>query len=297
MKGARISNLDPYERPDYWRVAIDLFQESPVGGVGTGNFEREYTARRHEPKHSRYVHNMYLRALGEGGAVAAALLVAFFLSLFAAGAMLRRRLAGRAGARARHEPGHGRLLRRAPELRLARGDPGRRWAGVRAAAGGAGGRGAPRWRPAVAARGDLVASGRLGHGGGGRPGARVAGPRLPGGALREPRRTAVERATSTAAFDDLDRARSAQSGLARSGPDQGRIAISARRYGACTARPSSTRSPWRTTGSRTSRSRCIYIGRGHFCARRATELARARALNARDPVLTRWAGIKRPGER
>ena len=40
---------------------------APVGGVGTGNFEREYTARRHEPKHSRYVHNMFLRALGEGG--------------------------------------------------------------------------------------------------------------------------------------------------------------------------------------------------------------------------------------
>ena len=76
VEGARISNLDPYERPDYWRVAIDLFEESPVTGVGTGNFEREYTARRHEPKHSRYVHNMFLRALGEGGAVAAALLVA-----------------------------------------------------------------------------------------------------------------------------------------------------------------------------------------------------------------------------
>ena len=38
-----------------------------MAGVGAGNFEREYTARRHEPKHSRYVHNMFLRALGEGG--------------------------------------------------------------------------------------------------------------------------------------------------------------------------------------------------------------------------------------
>ena len=93
VEGARISNLDPYERPDYWRVAIDLFQESPVNGVGAGNFEREYTARRHEPKHSRYVHNMFLRALGEGGAVAALLLVGFFLSLFVVGALLRRRLA------------------------------------------------------------------------------------------------------------------------------------------------------------------------------------------------------------
>ena len=94
VEGARISNLDPYERPDYWRVAIDLFQGSPVNGVGTGNFEREYTARRHEPKHSRYVHNMFLRALGEGGFVGAALLAGFFLSLFAAGVVLRRRLGG-----------------------------------------------------------------------------------------------------------------------------------------------------------------------------------------------------------
>jgi O-antigen ligase len=90
-EGARISNLDPYERPDYWRVSIDLFEESPVTGAGTGNFEREYTARRDEPKHSRFAHNMFMRALGEGGAVAAALLVGYFLSVFVAGLMLRRR--------------------------------------------------------------------------------------------------------------------------------------------------------------------------------------------------------------
>ncbi len=92
VEGARVTNLDPYERPDYWRVSIDLFQEHPVTGVGTGNFEREYTARRHEPKHSRYAHNMFMRALGEGGFVAEALLVGFFLSLFVSGALLRRRL-------------------------------------------------------------------------------------------------------------------------------------------------------------------------------------------------------------
>jgi len=91
VEGARISNLDPYERPDYWRVAIDLFQESPALGAGTGNFEREYTARRTEPKHSRFVHNLFLRALGEGGIIGAALIVAFFAWVLAAGAWLRRR--------------------------------------------------------------------------------------------------------------------------------------------------------------------------------------------------------------
>ncbi len=189
VEGARISNLDPYERPDYWRVAIDLFQESPVNGVGAGNFEREYTARRHEPKHSRYVHNMFLRALGEGGAVAALLLVGFFVSLFVFGALLRRRLA------------------RAPALLIATtlaiaayfavhlnfdwleeipavASPAFALpivALVAAAGAPAGGAG----RLGRAARGGLVGAGR---GGSGRPAGARAG--VPVGALPEPRRGA-----------------------------------------------------------------------------------------------------------
>lgn len=75
----RYSNLDPYERPDYWRVALHLFSASPVQGRGVGSFEREYTARRHESKPSRYTHNLFLRTLSEGGLVGAALFVAFVL--------------------------------------------------------------------------------------------------------------------------------------------------------------------------------------------------------------------------
>ncbi len=86
----RFSTLDPEERPDYWRVAIDLFEDHPLVGVGVGNFERHYTERRHEAKHSRYVHSIPLRALSEGGIVGAALLLALVLALIAAAISARR---------------------------------------------------------------------------------------------------------------------------------------------------------------------------------------------------------------
>ena len=89
---------------------------------------------------------MFLRALGEGGAVAAALLVGFFLSLFVFGAMLRRRLARAPALLIAATLAVGRLLRGAPELRLAGGDPGGRLTGLRAADRGPGGRGRRRPR-------------------------------------------------------------------------------------------------------------------------------------------------------
>ena len=63
------------ERSDYYRVAFDLFEEAPVAGVGAGNFERRYTAERREPKHSRYAHSIWLRALSDTGVIGLALLL------------------------------------------------------------------------------------------------------------------------------------------------------------------------------------------------------------------------------
>jgi hypothetical protein len=289
VESARISNLDPYERPDYWRVAIDLFQQSPVGGVGTGNFEREYTARRHEPKHSRYVHNMYLRALGEGGAVAAALLVAFFLSLFAAGALLRRRLAG------------------APALVLAMGMAIAAYFAVHlnfdwleeipAVAGPA------LALPLVA----LVAVAPREERPGGSP--RVGRWSRAGGwataavaaallvsmvpaylAVRYVNRAELGSTVDVdAALADLDQARSLNPYSLDPDLSEGRIAISARRYGL--AREAFEHSltvedNWLAHFE----IALIDASRGRFAAA-STELARARALNARDPVLTRLSNI------
>ena len=73
----RAASLDPYERPDYWRVALDMFTAAPLTGAGTGSFEHEYTADRRYAKHSRFAHDVYLRFLGEGGLVALSLLLGF----------------------------------------------------------------------------------------------------------------------------------------------------------------------------------------------------------------------------
>jgi len=90
-EGSRINSLEPYERPDYWRVAIDLYGERPVAGTGIGSYEREYTARREEPKHSRYAHNVFLRVASEEGTIGLLLLLGFLAAVFVCGALLRRR--------------------------------------------------------------------------------------------------------------------------------------------------------------------------------------------------------------
>jgi hypothetical protein len=93
VETTHLSSRDLYQRPDYWRVAIDMFEESPLLGAGAGTFEREYTVRRREEKHARYAHNLFLRSLAEGGLVGALLVVGFFLVMIGAAVAVRRRLA------------------------------------------------------------------------------------------------------------------------------------------------------------------------------------------------------------
>jgi tetratricopeptide (TPR) repeat protein len=65
---------DP-ERYDYWRVALAVTGDSPLTGDGAGNFQDAYTIRRHEEKHSRYAHSIWLRVLSETGVVGLVLLL------------------------------------------------------------------------------------------------------------------------------------------------------------------------------------------------------------------------------
>ena len=90
---SRLLSLAPEERPDYARVSLDLFTERPLEGAGVGNFGREYDARRHFEKHSRYAHDIWLRALGETGAVGFLLLVGLVAAL-AVGVLSRWRRHG-----------------------------------------------------------------------------------------------------------------------------------------------------------------------------------------------------------
>jgi tetratricopeptide (TPR) repeat protein len=94
--GARLGQVTADKRYDYWRVALDAFRDRPVGGIGAGGFEVRYTREKDYPKHSRYAHNIWLRALSETGAVGLALLVGALLA--ALGALVRARLRGPAEA-------------------------------------------------------------------------------------------------------------------------------------------------------------------------------------------------------
>lgn len=77
----RLLSATPEERFDYVRAAVKLFEDSPVVGIGSGNFGRRYDAVRHFPKHSQYTHNLVLRVLSETGIVGTLLFLLTVLAL------------------------------------------------------------------------------------------------------------------------------------------------------------------------------------------------------------------------
>lgn len=66
-------------RYDYWRVAWDVWKDAPVRGVGAGNYDRPYFARRATTEDVRQPHSVELQLLSELGLVGIAL---FALALF-----------------------------------------------------------------------------------------------------------------------------------------------------------------------------------------------------------------------
>jgi tetratricopeptide (TPR) repeat protein len=88
--GARIGQVTADQRYDYWKVALEAFREQPVAGIGAGGYEDYYTARKRYSKHSRYAHDLWLRALGETGFVGLALLVGSLVAALVA--LVRARL-------------------------------------------------------------------------------------------------------------------------------------------------------------------------------------------------------------
>src|SRR2546423_2998286 len=88
----RIAQQSSDKRYDYWRVSLDMFRAAPAGGAGAGNFDREYTVHRRHAKPSRSAHSIWMRTLGELGGVGLALLVACVCVSLVALVGLRRRL-------------------------------------------------------------------------------------------------------------------------------------------------------------------------------------------------------------
>jgi O-antigen ligase len=86
----RLYNVNPRERYDYWRVAVDGFRAAPLGGMGAGGFAHRYERdRRYEP-YSKYPHNLVMSVLGDDGIVGIALMLGLGSAL-AAGLVRRRR--------------------------------------------------------------------------------------------------------------------------------------------------------------------------------------------------------------
>lgn len=88
---SRLTSLGT-NRYDFWSVAWEMFEERPLAGHGSGNFQQDYLLRGDSGEQPRYPHSLELGVLSQTGLVGAALL---------GGAML----AGLAGAlRARRAP-------------------------------------------------------------------------------------------------------------------------------------------------------------------------------------------------
>jgi hypothetical protein len=81
---SRLTDVDPLQRYDYWRVAFGGFRADPLLGMGAGGFEHRYAGDRRYDKLSKYPHNLVLRALGDTGIVGIAILIGFALALLAA---------------------------------------------------------------------------------------------------------------------------------------------------------------------------------------------------------------------
>ena len=73
---SRLTDADPLERYDYWRVALDGFRAAPLIGMGAAGFEHRYTTERRYPKVSKFPHNIVMKAVGENGLIGVALLLA-----------------------------------------------------------------------------------------------------------------------------------------------------------------------------------------------------------------------------
>ena len=92
QQGARLTTAYADQRYDYWSVAVDIFEERPLVGIGAGGFESRYTRDRDAGKPSRYVHDFGLRVLSELGLIGFLLFLGFVVAGPGRAGWLRRNL-------------------------------------------------------------------------------------------------------------------------------------------------------------------------------------------------------------
>lgn len=66
-------------RYDFWRVALGEFRDSPVAGIGAGNFSAAYLRERESPEEPLYPHSLPIMVLSQTGLVGSVLFGGFLL--------------------------------------------------------------------------------------------------------------------------------------------------------------------------------------------------------------------------
>ena len=74
--GTRFGTLGS-NRYDFWRVALNLADDHPIGGVGAGNFSEQYLQQRRTDEQPAYPHSLEMSLLAQTGAIGTALFLAF----------------------------------------------------------------------------------------------------------------------------------------------------------------------------------------------------------------------------
>lgn len=88
--GTRFGTLGS-NRYDFWRVSLDLVKESPLTGVGAGNFGERYLEHRRSGEQPAYPHSIEMSVLSETGVLGTAAFLLFVAAAAAGVAAARRR--------------------------------------------------------------------------------------------------------------------------------------------------------------------------------------------------------------
>lgn len=91
---ARLGTIGGSYRYDYWVVAWDSFEESPLIGIGADNFGREYLLHGESGQTPAYPHSVEMRTLSQTGLVGVLLLLGGIVAALVASARPIRRLDG-----------------------------------------------------------------------------------------------------------------------------------------------------------------------------------------------------------
>ncbi len=77
----RFETLSGAGRHDFYRVAIDAFEEEPIIGHGAGTYQFSWNQLRHQPITNKLAHSLYLQAFAELGLIGGLIILALVLLL------------------------------------------------------------------------------------------------------------------------------------------------------------------------------------------------------------------------